>query len=422
MKTLPAGSKTPSSLLKELSDRTGILPGFTYNEETKVGEVPRFTCAVKWEGKGVGRGSGQSKKQAKQEACLKAIKTLSNENPYKSILSELYNGATVHPVVALQQLSQSSHIPLRFESPSICKVYWNEEMISCAEGPNQPEAKRLASQSALNKLNSEEDSIPSQGHFHPVIEENTENPAYETYLRSKDLDLALSAGQIREVQAVIVTVNRWKSLLNSLGVREVSVIGSAVTGTMRRNRVIVDVGLVIDGDIDLERCLIALTSQFIDTDGRKVSYLRVESGRNSSISVILKARNTFICCFNMSGDSYILSYLSWLQEHSLSPAQSSILRLLKHWKSIKTEKRDIPGEVLDWIVLSQVSGGMTVGAGFRKVMEWLAGGGLLAGRERELEEWVVRAMEGKEAEAVETAREAFVTMVQLSRDSVSTLL
>jgi hypothetical protein len=65
---------------------------------------------------------------------------------------------------------------------------------------------------------------------------------------------------------------------------------------------------------------------------------------------------------------------------------------------------------------------MTVGAGFRKVMEWLAGGGLLAGRERELEEWVVRAMEGKEAEAVETAREAFVTMVQLSRNSVSTLL
>lgn len=407
MKFPRTDSKTPSSLLKELSDRSGQRPEFTYE---MIDGGSAFACAVKWAGQEVGRSVGRSKKQAKQGASLRAIETLSEEKQHKTVLTALYHGS---PAQALQELAEQRNSTLTFQVPALCRVYWNHQLLSTAEGLSLPEAKRLACMSALDQLA----ESPN-----PASVEIQESSASEAYLRIKDLDLVLSDEQDMEVKAVLAAVKTWKSLLNPLGVSEVCVVGSAATATLRKERVVVDIGLVAQGEIDLEACSIALLNQFLDIDDRKIAFVRGESNQSGGISFLLKARNTQICCFCVNRDSHLPSYLSWLQTHSPTPTQLSILRLLKHWRSLKTGQRDLPGEVLDWAVLCKVTAQMTVAAGLRRVVEWLAGGALLAGREGELDQWVIQALAGKEEEKVAVAREAFVTMVQIARESVSTVL
>ena len=411
MKVPPAESKTPSSLLKELSDRSGQQTEFIYQEETKAGELS-FVCAVMWERQEVGRGVGRSKKLAKQEACLQAIKTLTEEKQHKAILSTLYHGS---PAQALQQLAQQRNSTLAFQAPALCRVYWNHLLLSSAESFSPSEAKRLACLAAMDQLAETNDPIQASV-------EVGESSASEAYLRVKDLDLVLSDVQGRELKAVIEAVKRWKSLLNPLGVSDVCVLGSAATESVRKGKVAVDVGLVAEGEIDLEACSIALLSQYFELEGRKVAFARGESGQSCDFLALLKAGNTQIRCFRLSPYSHLLSYIPWLQIHSPTPTQISILRLLKHWKSLKSLQRDLPGEVLDWAVLVKVTAGMSMGTGLRRVVEWLAGGGLLAGRESELDQWVVQALAGKADEIVEVTREAFVTMVQIARESISTVL
>ena len=411
MKTPPTDKKTPSSLLKELCDRSGKSADFEYFDETKQGETQRFVCEVQWGERIVGRGMGQSKKVAKQEACLEAIETLAGEEDYREILSKLYHNTPpeLHPVQSLQLLSQRQHASHRFETSTLCRLYWNEKLLSTSEAPCQSEARRTAALSGLSILTSHPSSPP---HL-------TDKTPYEVYLRALSLDLIPTSLQINECRDLVSTILEWKKVLFGRNVVDVWVLGSVGIGAMRRNKEVIDVGLVAEGDIDLHLCVNTILNHHSD---RKYAFTLDNSSENDQKSVTLTAGSCKITLFHLFPSSYLTHYRTWIRGVTINAEQIAAIRLLKHWKEGKSEKRKVPGEVLEWKVSEVMSAGMTPGEGFRRVVQWVASGGTLPGSESGLPVWVTEALDRYTLEErVSATGEGFVAVVQLAKNCVSTL-